>query len=429
MISDQQDSLETQIQQGPSLRKLADYEGLVDPDILEEIHRLAKSLKGLTLLHINSTREGGGVAELLQSLVPLFNDCGLKTEWQTIKGPAEFFKVTKTFHNALQGFPGIVTPEMFELYRRVNEENAKRLELGADVVVVHDYQPLALVEHRSKEATLIWRCHIDLSHSIPKVWLARPEKSVWDMLAPYVEQYDEAIFSTAEFAQNLPIRQHIIPPAIDPLSEKNCELSQEEIVRVYQELGIPRDGKVFLQVSRFDRFKDPVGVIQAYQLFKRRTHSQQRTCLVLAGGGADDDPEGVEVLAEVRARTQNDPDIHIIELPATAYRQINALQRGADIIIQKSVREGFGLVVAEALWKQKPVIAAPVGGIKLQILDGLTGFLASSPDEIADRLEYLVVHPKIGQRLGQTGHKHVKQHFLIPRQLRDHLRVIADRLR
>ncbi len=415
--------------QAMTQRRLADYEGIVDPDILEEIYRLAKRLKGLTLLNVNSTKRGGGVAELLSGLIPLFNDLGLKAEWQTISGPPEFFKVTKAFHNALQGLPAFVTPQMFELYQRISEQNAKRLDLRADVVFVHDYQPLPLVEQRSKETMWIWCCHIDLSRSIPKVWLSRPEKSVWDLLCPYVERYDEAIFSTAEFAQNLPIRQHIIPPAIDPLSEKNCELSLEEIARVYQELGIPRDRKVFLQVSRFDRFKDPVGVIQAYRIFRDSFGASVPTCLVLAGGGADDDPEGAEVLAEVRARANNDPDIYMIELPATAHRQINALQRGADIVIQKSIREGFGLVVAEALWKKKPVIATPVGGIKLQILDGLTGFLVNSIEELVDRLEYLLEHPRVGDRLGQTGHKHVKQNFLIPRQLRDYLRVIADRLR
>ncbi len=411
-----------------AIRRLSDYEGIVDPEILDEAARLGKRLQGLTVTHINSTRQGGGVAELLSSLIPLFNDLGLKTSWQVIEGPSEFFKVTKMFHNALQGLPAHVTSEMFELYRRVTQENARRLDLSADVVFVHDYQPLALVEQRAKDSIWIWRCHVDLSRSIPKVWLSRPEKSVWEMLSPYVEQYEGAIFSMAEFAQNLPIPQHIIPPAIDPLSEKNCALSSEEIERVLCQLGIPRDRKVFLQVSRFDRFKDPVGVIQAYQIFKRRTRLLQKTCLVLAGGGADDDPEGAEVLAEVRARAARDPDIFILERPPTSHHEINALQRGADIVLQKSIREGFGLVVAEALWKKKPVVASAAGGIKLQILDGLTGLLANSVEELADRLEYLLEHPKVGERLGQTGYKHVKQNFLIPRQLRDYLRVLADRL-
>lgn len=410
--------------------RLSDYEGIVDPDILDEVRSLGKRLQGLRVIHINSTRQGGGVAELLSSLVPLFNDIGLETEWHTIEGPPEFFKVTKMLHNALQGSPAYVTPQMFELYQQVSEENARRLDLGADVVFIHDYQPLALVSHRPRGTSWIWRCHIDLFRSIPKVWLSRPERSVWEMLCPYVEQYDEAIFSTAEFAQNLPIRQHIIPPAIDPLAEKNCELTQEEIERVYQKLGIPRRRKVFLQVSRFDRFKDPVGVIQAYKIFREKESlgASVPTCLVLAGGGATDDPEGAEVLAEVRAKAEGDPDIFIIELPPTSHLEINALQRGADVIIQKSIREGFGLVVAEALWKKKPVVATPAGGIKLQILDGLTGFLVNSIEELADRLEYLLEHPRVGDRLGQTGHKHIKQHFLIPRELRDYLRVIADRM-
>lgn len=423
--------METHTQENVPLKRLSDYAEIVDPEILEEVYRLGKRLKGLTMLHINSTKRGGGVAELLSSLLPLFNDIGLKAEWRTIGGTPEFFKVTKAFHNALQGLPDRVTPQMFELYQRVNQDNAKRLDLGADVVVIHDYQPLPLVEHRSQKSTWIWRCHIDLSRSIPKVWLSRPEKSVWEMLYPYVTKFDEAIFSMTEFAQNLPIRQHVIPPAIDPLTEKNRELPAEEIEQVYRELGIPRDRKVFLQVSRFDRFKDPVGVIQAYRIFREKEPlgASVPSCLVLAGGGADDDPEGAEVLAEVRAKAKDDPDIYVMELPATAHCKINALQRGADVIIQKSIREGFGLVVAEALWKKKPVIASPAGGIKLQILDGLTGFLVNSIEELSDRLEYLLEHPRIGERLGQNGHKHVKQNFLIPRQLRDHIRVIADRLR
>jgi len=409
-------------------RRLSEYEGIVDPEILEEVYELGEQLKGLKVIHVNSTRQGGGVAELLISLIPLFNDVGLQTDWQTIEGPPEFFKVTKTFHNALQGLPVHVTPQMFELYRRVNEENAERLDLEADVVFIHDNQPLALVEKRSSKASWIWRCHIDLTRSTPNVWLSRPKRSVWDLLSPYVEQYDGAIFSMAEFAQDLPIRQHIIPPAIDPLTDKNCELLQEEIERVYRKLGIPQDRKVFLQVSRFDRFKDPLGVIRAYQIFREKEPLGRSvpTCLVLAGGGASDDPEGEEVLAEVRAAAAGDPDVFVIERPPSSHREINALQRGADVIIQKSIREGFGLVVAEALWKKKPVVATPAGGIKLQVLDGLTGLLVRSEEELADRLEYLLENPEVSERLGETGHKHVKQHFLIPRELRDYLRVIAD---
>jgi trehalose synthase len=408
-------------------KRLADYQGSVDPEILEEIERLSKQLKGLKVVHVNSTKLGGGVAEILRSLVPLMNGLGLETDWQVMEGDQEFFRVTKSFHNALQGAPVVVTLEMFERYLRINDENAKRLDLNADAVIIHDQQPAALVAHRPKDAVWIWRCHIDLAREAPPARLARPQQGVWDFLRPYVEQYDGAIFTMPEFAQDLNIPQHIVPPSIDPLSEKNLDLSDEEIARTCENLGIPRDKRILLQVSRFDRFKDPVGVVQAYRLFQQLyPEFAGRTCLVLAGGGATDDPEGAEVLAEVEARAGDASDILILERPPTSHREINALQRGADVIIQKSTREGFGLVVTEALWKRKPVVASPVGGINLQILDGLTGYLTRTPEELADRLAYLLQHPQVATRLGEAGHKHVRQHFLTPRELRDYLRVIAD---
>ena len=419
----------TQAQQmTQSPKRLSEYEGSVDRDILEEVERLSQKLKGLKIVHINSTKLGGGVAEILHSFVPLMNGLGLETQWQVIEGNPEFFQVTKAFHNALQGAPAAVTPEMFERYLRVNEKNAKRLNLNADVVIVHDQQPAALVTHRpGNNAVWIWRCHIDLTSEAPPARLARPQQGVWDFLRPYIEQYDGAIFTMPEFAQDLEIPQHIVPPSIDPLSEKNLNLPDEEIARTYEDLGIPRDKKILLQVSRFDRFKDPVGVVQAYRLFQQmHPEFEGQTCLVLAGGGATDDPEGAEVRAEVEARAGSAPDILILERPPTSHREINALQRGADVIIQKSTREGFGLVVTEALWKRKPVVASPVGGIKLQILDGLTGFLARSSQELADRLAHLLQNPHVGERLGEAGYQHVRQHFLTPRELRDYLRVIAD---
>lgn len=411
-----------------AVKRLSEYEGIVDPEVLEEIEQLSKRLKGLKVVHVNSTRLGGGVAEILHSLVPLMNGLGLETDWQVIAGDPDFFKVTKAFHNALQGAPAVVTPGMFEHYLRVNDENAESLELSADVMIVHDPQPAALVTHRPEGTLWLWRCHIDLTgEAPPAARLAGPPRDVWDSLRPYVEQYDGAIFTLPDFAQDLNIPQHIVPPSIDPLSEKNINLSDEEIARAYENLGIPRDKKILLQVSRFDRFKDPVGVVQAYRLFQQLyPEFREQTCLVLAGGGATDDPEGAEVLAEVEARAEGASDILILERPPTSHREINALQRGADVILQKSTREGFGLVVTEALWKRKPVVASPVGGIKLQILDGLTGFLARTPEELADRLAYLLQHPQVGARLGEAGQKHVRQHFLAPRELRDYLRVIAD---
>ena len=409
-------------------RKLADYQTIAAAEILAEVHELGRRLSGLKLLHLNSTKDGGGVAELLSCLLPLFNDLGLQADWQAIQGPPEFFRVTKAFHNALQGRPTVITPEMYALYQQVNEQNAKRLDLGADVVMIHDPQPMALVGHRPPGSKWIWRCHIDLSHSAPHVLLNRPERSAWELLVDYANQYDEAIFSLTDFAQNLLIHQHIIPPSIDPLSEKNRELPQKLVADICANLGIPDDRRVILQVSRFDRFKDPLGVIEAYRLFKARINHRKRfdSCLVLAGGSASDDPEGQEVLSEVRARAGADPEIHIIELPSGSHQAINALQRRADIIVQKSLREGFGLVVAEGLWKRKPVVATPAGGIKLQVLDGLTGFLASSAEELADRWEYLLTHPQVGERLGENGYQHIKQHFLVPRELRDYLRLLAD---
>lgn len=410
-------------------RRLADYENLVSDEILEELQRLGERLKGVKIVHINSTHVGGGVAEILMSLVPLSGDAGPETRWEVIEGPPEFFQVTKTFHNALQGAPAVVTPEMFELYQRVNERNAQKLKAvleSADVVIVHDYQPLALVKHRRRDAVWIWRCHIDVAHEAPPARLAGPQPSVWDLLQPYVEKFDAAVFSMAAFAQGLAVPQYVVPPSIDPLSDKNCELPEGDIERMYEKLGLPRDRKVFLQVSRFDRFKDPLGVIRAYQLFKRAYGLAGETCLVLAGGGAEDDPEGTQVLEEVRARAEGHEDIFILDRPPTSHLEINALQRGADVVIQKSVREGFGLVVTEALWKRKPVVATPAGGITLQILDGLTGFLAHSDVELADRLQYLLEHPQIGARLGEAGRRHVQQYFLTPRELRDYLRIIAD---
>jgi trehalose synthase len=410
-------------------RRLADYENLVPDEILEELQQLGERLKGAKIVHINSTRVGGGVAEILMSLVPLSRDAGPETHWEVIEGPPEFFQVTKTFHNALQGEPAVVTPEMLELYQRVNERNAQKLKAvleSADVVIIHDYQPLALVEHRRRDAVWIWRCHIDVAHEAPPARLAGPQPSVWDLLQPYVEKFDAAVFSMATFAQGLAIPQYVVPPSIDPLSDKNCELPECDIERMYEKLGLPRDRKVFLQVSRFDRFKDPIGVIRAYQLFKQAYGIEGETCLVLAGGSAADDPEGAQVLEEVRARAEGQEDIFILDRPPTSHIEINALQRGADVVIQKSVREGFGLVVTEALWKRKPVVATPAGGITLQVLDGLTGFWARSDVELADRLQYLLEHPQVGVRLGEAGQHHVQQHFLTPRELRDYLRIVAD---
>jgi len=283
-------------------RRLQDYEGLAPSSVLEGLQRLGERLKGVKILHINSTRVGGGVAEILTSLVPLSSDVGPETRWAVIEGPLEFFEVTKTFHNALQGEPAVVTPEQLELWQRVNEKNARTLREAlewADVVFVHDYQPLALVEHRKppKEQLWLWRCHIELVFKAISR-LVGPQPSVWELLQPYVERFDGAVFSMGAFAPGLSVPQHVVPPSIDPLSDKNRELPEAHIEAVYTQLELPLDRKAFLQVSRFDRFKDPIGVIRAYELFKRAYGLEGETCLVLAGGGATDDPEGARVLRE-----------------------------------------------------------------------------------------------------------------------------------
>ncbi|MFQ5794151.1 MAG: glycosyltransferase [Candidatus Bipolaricaulia bacterium] len=392
--------------------KLADYQEIVGNSVIEELRALAEPLAGVSLLHINATRAGGGVAEMLLSLVPLFNDLGLETRWEVIEGTERFFETTKRFHNALQGNRIEIPEALLEEYRRVNRENAKRLDLSADVVVIHDPQPAALIAARPN-SNWVWRCHIDLS---------APDRDVWGFLSEYVKRYAAAIFSLEEFSQDLPIPEWIIPPSIDPLSDKNKELDKAQIEAVYERHRIPRDKPVLLQVSRFDRFKDPVGVVEAYRLAKKEVDCR----LVLAGGGAADDPEGVEVLADVREAAGDDPDIHILDLPPDSHIEINALQRGADVVIQKSTKEGFGLTVTEGLWKGKPVVGGAVGGIKLQIIDGKTGYLVRSVAETAEKVLVLLRDPEWAKQLGEAGREHVRERFLITRHLKDYLQLIRS---
>lgn len=394
--------------------ELSKYEKIIGYEEIERLRNQARGLKGITLLHVNSTGTGGGVAEILKSLVPLFRGLGISCEWKVIRGTEEFFRITKSFHNSLQGVGGKshLTRDMAKEYQRINRENAKRLGLGADVVVVHDIQPLPLVEAKGRNKW-VWRCHIDLS---------RPDPEVWEFLHPYVASYDATIFSVPEFRQALSIPQYIIAPSIDPLSEKNRDLSPQKVREFYQKFRIPMGGPTLLQVSRFDPSKDPLGVIEAYRILKERIDCQ----LVLAGGGAEDDPEGSKILAKVMEEARDDPHIHILDLPPTSFLEINALQRGADVIIQKSLKEGFGLTVTEALWKEKAVVGGKVGGIKLQIRDGENGFLVSSVGEAAQRVEYLFKNPSQAQKMGKAGRKLVREKFLITRHLKDYLNLVSE---
>jgi trehalose synthase len=386
---------------------LEDYKGIAEPGELRAIEYIAGKLKGRTLLHVNSTAVGGGVAELLQRMVPLIKELGIDVRWSVIKGTKPFFEATKGLHNALQGQGRSLTKKEWDLWEEVNRKNAKKIDLDADCVFIHDPQPALLINEK-KRGVWIWRCHIDIS---------TPERVTWYFLKRHVDKYDAAVFSVSRFAQATPIPQFMIPPSIDPLSEKNIELSIVEVQEVYERFKIPRDKPVLLQVSRFDPFKDPLGVIDAFRLARKYNDCR----LVLAGGTATDDPEGEKILKMVKEKAAKDPDIHILDLPPFSDREINALQRGATIVLQKSTREGFGLVVAEALWKKKPVIAGDVGGIPLQVIDGVTGYLIHSIEGAAYRIRQLLQNPEEGRRMGELGKEHIRRNFLITGHIRNYL--------
>ena len=388
---------------------LDDYSGVVGAGEIDEMRALAKPLSGRTVQMVNSTAVGGGVAEMLNRLVPLAEELGLNIRWEVMTGGDDFFEVTKAFHNALHGEPYHPEPAHFEIFRAYSEQNVKRIPLDAEFVIIHDLQPAGLIEARQQKAgRWIWRCHIDLSH---------PNPSVWSFLESYVSQYDGAIFSSPQFARQLPIPQHLFYPAIDPLSEKNRELEPEFIMQILTRYSIDPLRPILTQISRFDRLKDPVGVVRAYRIVRRYFDCQ----LVLAGGSATDDPEGAEVLKEVRRAAEDDPDIKVLELPPWAPLEVNALQRASSVVIQKSLREGFGLTVSEALWKKKPVVASAVGGIPNQIIHKHTGLLAHSVEGTAYQIRYLLSHPEIAARLGEQGHAHVKENFLITQNLKRYL--------
>ena len=399
-----------------TLSRLSAYEKIVGSREIEEILTLADKLKGISVVHINSTFQGGGVAEILRSLIPLFNLVGIHCRWEVIQGTEKFFRTTKFFHNLLQGLSlgekQSVTLDMLDEYRRVNRENIKNIDLASDVVVIHDPQPAALIEAKENNKW-IWRCHIDLSH---------PHKETWDFLDFYISKYNAAIFSREDFVQPSPLPHYVIPPSIDPLSEKNKRLSTHQIKSVFRKLKISRNKPILLQVSRFDYFKDPLGVIKVYHQVKKKLDCR----LVLAGGEAKDDPESLQVLKQIREKARGDPDIHILNLPPDSFLEINALQRGADIIIQKSLREGFGLTVTEALWKARPVVGGNVGGIKLQIKQNENGFLVNSIEEAADKVEYLLQNPSRAREMGEAGRKVVKDKFLITRHLKDYLKLLGE---
>ncbi|WP_239639033.1 glycosyltransferase [Thermodesulfovibrio thiophilus] len=389
--------------------KLRDYEPIIGKSSLEELKILADKLSGKTVQNINSTYIGGGVAEILSRMVPFLNELGIDARWSVIKGDTEFFNITKKFHNALHGRKEMFTEEEFEYFLEINRKNAEALEFAEHIIFVHDPQPVALVKKRNEIGEKwIWRCHIDISN---------PDETVWNFIKNYVEKYDATVFSAPNFAKMLALRMFLIYPSIDPLSNKNRELTEEQINAVIEKYGIDKKKPIILQVSRFDYLKDPVGVIKAFEMVRRTMPCQ----LILAGGTATDDPESDKVLAEVQEIAKDNPDIHILLLPPDSDIEINALQRIATVVVQKSIKEGFGLTVTEALWKGKPVVASAVGGILLQVKNKLTGLLCHSIEGAAYAIRTLLTNPEYAKWLGKNGHSHVKQNFLITRHLKDYL--------
>jgi len=393
------------------------YAGAAGPEVIEHLRKLAKPLEGASVVHVNSTAVGGGVAEILSRLVPLSRELGLDASWARIDGNGDFFAVTKRFHNALQGNVVDLPRRLLSAYLDVSRENADRLRAqleGADFVFIHDPQPAALLKFcPDRRGKWIWRCHIDAS---------RPHRPAWKFLREYVRGYDASVFSLAAFAQPLPHPQFVIPPSIDPLSEKNRPLAPEEVRGLVERFALDPSRPMVLQVSRFDRFKDPVGVIRAWRMVTPHTPIQ----LVLAGGTASDDPEGEAVLAEVRAEAGDEPDVHILLLPPDAHLAINALQRSATLVLQKSLREGFGLTVTEALWKGKPVIGGDTGGITLQVVDHHSGFLVSTPEGAAFRMRYLLARPGMIVAMGKKGRDFVQENFLLTRHLREYFTLMLS---
>lgn len=400
--------------------KFEPYIKLLGHEIIDQLYQIANQLRTIKVVHVNSTYWGGGVAEILNEMIPLMQALGIDTKWQVIKGNSDFYQCTKLFHNSIQGQKHIIPTNLIKAYEEVNAQTAEELKPlleEADVVFIHDPQPL-LLHHflPNRKGKWIWRCHIDAS---------APNRIVWKYLQKYIAKYDASIFSLVDFAQPLPHPMYLIPPSIDPLSEKNRDLSPEEIAINYERFSIDPQRPMILQVSRFDRFKDPLGVVEAYRLAKKYKPSMQ---LVLAGGGAADDPESETVLREVRSAANEDPDVHVLFLPPDAHITINALQRMAHVILQKSIKEGFGLTVTEAMWKSKPIIGGNTGGIRLQVINHHTGFLVNTPEGAAHRIRQLLQYQDKALAMGERGKQFVKENFLITRHLREYLTVIATLL-
>ena len=398
-------------------KSLADYTHICGRELIEEIKSLAEPLKGRRVVHVSATAFGGGVSEILYTLVPLMRDVGLDCEWQVIYGREEFFNATKLMHNALQGNPQDLDEEQWRTWEQYNEMNARELADGWDVCLIHDPQPAGLFKLvPEKAAGWVWRCHIDLS---------TPNPSTIERLLPFIADYPQSLFHMQGYVPaGMQGNVNIVPPAIDPLMPKNMALSPEDASYVCEQFGIDVDRPLICQVSRFDPWKDPLGVIDAYRIVKQQLPDVQ---LALVGSMASDDPEGWDFFNATIAHAAGDPDVHILNnFNNVGAIEVNAFQSHADLVVQKSTREGFGLTVSEAIWKARPFIGGNVGGIPLQVEDEVTGFLVETVEQCATRALELLADPGLGKSLGRRGKEHVRQHFLTPRYLRDYLRIFTS---
>jgi trehalose synthase len=398
-------------------KSLADYTHICGRELIEEIRSLAEPLQGKRVVHVSATAFGGGVSEILYTLVPLMRDVGLDCEWQVIYGREEFFNATKLMHNALQGHPQDLDAEQWATWEQYNEMNARELSGGWDVCLIHDPQPAGLHKLVPEKAKgWVWRCHIDLS---------TPNPATIERLLPYIANYPQSLFHMAEYVPaGMKGNVNVVPPAIDPLMPKNMALSPEDASYVCEQFGIDVDRPLICQVSRFDPWKDPLGVIDAYRIVKEKISDVQ---LALVGSMASDDPEGWDFFNATIAHADGDPDVHILNnFNNVGAIEVNAFQSHADVVVQKSTREGFGLTVSEAIWKARPFIGGNVGGIPLQVEDGVTGFLVDTVELCAQRALELLEDPALGKTLGRRGKEHVRSHFLTPRYLRDYLKIFSQ---
>lgn len=390
---------------------LTDYERVVGKQVVDQLRKDAEPLRGKHVIHVNSTQTGGGVAEMLVSLLPLMNELGIKTGWRVLRGNSDFFNVTKRFHNGLQGQKDIqLSPGKKRIYESVNKSFSSFTHIdSADCLIIHDPQPLPLIMYYRKRQPWVWRCHIDLSN---------PNKELWNYLKPFIGHYDRMIVSKTSFKQNISVTQEIIRPSIDPLSRKNKDLPDSRIKRELRNHNIPTDKPIIAQVSRFDKWKDPLGVIESYKIVKKKVDCR----LVLLGSMASDDPEGQGIFKQVLEASRDDKDIIVINYESDVL--VNALQRTAAVVIQKSLREGFGLTVAEALWKGTPVVASNVGGIGLQVTNGVHGYLVDSPQTCARAVTRLLKNPRLAKKMGAAGKEHIRKNFLITRHLNDYVNLL-----